>query len=67
MRRVAYYAACVLASGGALIAVGAFSYAAWQFWTDSFWAFAKVFGMTGVFGIVVALIGSKLFEYAEKD
>ena len=35
--------------------------------TTSIWAFAKVFGATGVIGIVVALIGNALFEYADKE
>ena len=66
MHKIAYYVANVLAFGGGVIFTAVSMYSVWLFWTDSFWAFAKVFGAAAVAGVIIALVGNALFEYAGK-
>jgi len=66
-RRIAYYIANALVFGGGGIMVAVSVYSVWVFWTDSFWAFAKVFVVAAVIGIIIALIGNALFEYADSE
>ena len=66
MRKVVYYIACGLIFGGGFILVAASTYAAWLFWTDSFWTFAKIMGIVMASGLIVAVIGNAMFEYAER-
>lgn len=60
MRKVAYYLVLGLVYAGGAAVVAAQFFSVWLFWTDSFWAFAKIFGLACVGGIIVALVGSML-------
>ena len=66
MRKLAYYIAWSLSIGGGVVVVAASTYATWLYWTVSFWAFAKVMGIVMVSGLIVAVVGNALFEFAEK-
>jgi len=66
MKRFAYYLALALGFGGGAILFAASLYAGWLFWTDTFWAFAKVMGPVAVAGVIISLSCNALFEYAEK-
>lgn len=67
MSKLARYTALVLMIGGGIaMAVGA-TYAAWLFWTDPSWAYAKVIGSMIVAGPLIAVVANALSEYADRS